>query len=83
MNRAGRPALAAYSSACHSGENSAYGQNAARPCCSGACARTATGGVSSVTCPTSASASGGPSISTMSGASAVSAARTARAEPGP
>ena len=83
MNRAGRPAFAACTSACHSGENSANGQNAARPGLSGACASIATGGISEPTCRVISSASGGPSIRTTSGSSAASAARTARAEPGP
>lgn len=71
--------------ATHSGENSAKGQKDERPGSSTAWARRATGGrmSSSAASGTSASASGGPSISTTRGRAASSAARTARADPGP
>ncbi len=82
-NRAGNPASIANRMACHSGEKSANGQKAERPGLSGACASIATGGTSAVTCVSSGSASGGPSIRIVSGARAPSADRTARAEPGP
>lgn len=67
------------------GENSASGQKAERPGSSTTWARSATGGRMSFSAASgmSASASGGPSISTTSGVAASSAARTARADPGP
>ena len=71
--------------ACHSGEKTAYGQNAATFGCSGAYASRATGGTiaSAVAQRSSGSASAGPSISTASGWYASSAATSDRADPGP
>jgi hypothetical protein len=85
MKRAGTSWARAQRIATHSGENSASGQKAERPGSSTAWARSATGGrmSSSAASGMSASASGGPSISTTSGRAASSAARTARADPGP
>lgn len=85
MKRAGTPWSRAQRMATHSGENSASGQNADRPGSSTTCARRATGGrmSSSAASAINASASGGPSMSTVRGPAASSAARTARAEPGP
>lgn len=85
MNRAGTLCSTAQRIATHSGENSASGQKAERPGSSTAWARSATGGriASSAASGINASASGGPSISTDSGRAASSAARTARADPGP
>ena len=74
-----RPAIA-----CHSGENSANGQNAASPGRPRRAPRSATGGTRPGSCPAdSGSASGGPSIRTRSGSGRPARARTARAEPGP
>ena len=72
-------------SACHSGENTANGQNAASPGLSGAYASSATGGTvcSDAAQPITGSASAGPSISTWSGPYASRAATSDRAEPGP
>ena len=63
------PRRAAQSIACHSGENSAYGQNAEIFGSSAAYASRASGGSmpSAVTQPSSGSASAGPSTSTTSG----------------
>lgn len=85
MKRAGTPCSRAQRIATHSGENSASGQNAERPGSSTAWASRATGGrmSSSAASGIRASASGGPSISTTAGRAAASAARTARADPGP
>lgn len=85
MKRAGTSCSRAQRIATHSGENSASGQKAERPGSSTAWARSATGGrmPSSAASGINASASGGPSIRTTRGRAAASAARTARAEPGP
>ena len=85
QNRTGTPAPSAYLIACHSGENTANGQNAAFFGAPGAYPSSATGGCisGSPTSGTSSSASAGPSISTTSGLSSVSASRTDRADPGP
>ncbi len=79
------PGPAAYRIACHSGENTANGQNAAVFGSPATYPSSATGGTisASAASATSWSASGGPSISTTSGCCAVSAARTDRADPGP
>ena len=71
--------------ACHSGLNTANGQNAARVESSTAYASSATGGSisSDPANSTTLSASGGPSINTTSGRSSASAVATARADPGP
>lgn len=85
MKRAGTSCSRAQRRATHSGENSASGQKAERPGSSTACASNATGGrmSSSAASGIRASASGGPSISTTPGRAVSSAARTARADPGP
>lgn len=85
MKRAGTPCSSAQRSATHSGENAASGQNAERPGSSTAWASRATGGrmSSAAASGISGSASGGPSMSTTRGRDASSAARTARADPGP
>ncbi len=72
-------------SACHSGEKTANGQNAARFGSVGAYARIAIGGrmAGDAAQPTSGSASAGPSISTWSGPKSSRAASSERAEPGP
>ncbi len=79
------PAPSAYVIACHSGENTANGQNAAVFGSPGTYPSNATGGAisGSPARPTKPSASGGPSISTTSGPSSASAARKDRADPGP
>ena len=71
--------------ACHSGENTANGQNAAVSGFPGTYPSSATGGrmSASLASLTRLSASGGPSTSTTSGSSSVSACRRDRAEPGP
>ena len=71
--------------ACHSGENTANGQNAAVFGSPGTYPSNATGGAisGSPARPTKPSASGGPSISTTSGPSSASASRNDRADPGP
>ena len=85
QNRTGTPAPSAYPIACHSGENTANGQNAAFCGSPGTYPSSATGGriSSSAASATSPSASGGPSISTTSGRCSARAARTDRADPGP
>ena len=85
QNRTGTPASSAYLIACHSGENTANGQNAACFGSPGTYPSSATGGriCSSAASSTSPSASGGPSISTTSGRCSARAARTDRADPGP
>ncbi|CAM5654358.1 hypothetical protein SGRIM128S_09354 [Streptomyces griseomycini] len=85
MKRAGTPCSSAQRIATHSGENPASGQKAERPGSSTAWASRATGGrmSSSAASGISGSASGGPSISTIPGRTSSSAARTARADPGP
>lgn len=85
MKLTGTSRASAQRIAVHSGENSANGQNPARDGSSTACASRATGGriPSSAASPTTASASGGPSISTIPGSYRSRAARTARADPGP
>ncbi|TKA12874.1 hypothetical protein FCI23_02395 [Actinacidiphila oryziradicis] len=85
MNRTGTPLADAHRIATHSGENSANGQNPALIGSSTTCASSATGGriPASPASPTTASPSGGPSISTTPGPYWSSAARTARADPGP
>ena len=85
QNRTGTPARSAYLIACHSGENTANGQNAAVFGCPGTYPSNATGGriSGSRTSSSSASASGGPSISTTSGSSSARASRNDRADPGP
>ncbi len=85
MKRTGTSRSTAYRIATHSGEKAANGQNAAFAGSSTTWASRATGGTMSFS-PASAaipSASGGPSINTVSGRSCASAAATARAEPGP
>ena len=84
-NRAGTPAPSAYLIACHSGENTANGQNAAFFGSPGTYPSSATGGriSSSPASASSPSASGGPSISTTSGCCSASADRSDRADPGP
>ena len=79
------PAPSAYLIACHSGENTANGQNAAAFGSPGTYPSSATGGriPGSAASATSASASGGPSMSMMSGPSPASASRSDRADPGP
>ena len=85
QNRTGTPAPSAYCIACHSGENTANGQNAAVFGSPGTYPSSATGGriSGSAASSTSPSASGGPSISTTSGSSSPSASRNDRADPGP
>src|SRR5262249_34110639 len=85
MNRTGRCLASAQRMACHSGENTANGKKLALLGSSCACTRSATGGVMAdeEANRIMSSASGGPSISTMEGSAASSAASTARAEPGP
>ena len=85
QNRTGIPAPSAYLIACHSGENTANGQNAAVFGSPGTYPSNATGGCisGSPASSTSPSASGGPSISTTSGLSSASASRNDRADPGP
>ena len=85
QNRTGTPASSAYLIACHSGENTANGQNAACLGSPGTYPSSATGGCISGSAASAASpsASGGPSIRTTSGRCSVRAARTDRADPGP
>jgi hypothetical protein len=85
QNRRGTSCSPAHTSACHSGENSASGQNAATSGDSCAYASSATGGAmpSATASAAIGSASAGPSTRTASGRSRSSSARTARADPGP
>ncbi|MBP1052501.1 cytochrome c [Rhodococcus sp. D-46] len=85
QNRACTPFFAAHCSACHSGENTANGQNAAFDGSPVAYASNAIGGSidSDAASITNGSASEGPSIRTTSGENSSRPCRTERADPGP